>query len=633
LRRLGQECHDVIGNDVQLQLQWCRENRPDLARAYETDARYSESARWLNAVLTAQVELLKPDVLYVHDLNWFDPAWIAAVKEGTRLLVVGQTACELRPDLDCSVYDLILTSLPHYVAMFRAWGVNAELLPFAFESTVLDRIGAQPRQYGVVFAGTYAATGQHAPGTALLEHVVPQVFAECWGTGVESLARMSPIRRAYRGEAWGLDMYRVYARSRVVLNRHAPIAYRYAANMRMYEATGMGAMLLTDAKDNLNDLFNVGTEVVAYGDAEECATLARYYLEHEDERETIACAGQARTLRDHTYIHRMETVLQLVRREAGQHSVAGRPAHDAQVEGTGVVPLESGAYRRTRRWFLPRYSRARRALGRGRRMAGRVKNGLQRTLGYGRQLCGKYRSGDVTGGYKPCGVDEIDRMLVNRWQSAATHWRLINQDLTRMYRGKVAPRFWVAAQALRATHSPTGNLVELGSESGYHTEVFRHLVTPDLKYVGVDNSVAMLALGHHHYPDTSFVRADPSQLCYRDNAFDIVFASGAMSHVAHYEDVVREAARVARQWCIFHCILVSAQSETTSFAKFAHGTRSAEFLVSERELLCLFHRYGLFVRAEFVIDQTSGNGRSSRAKTKTYVCRKVGDCWHPGSVT
>ena len=36
----------------------------------------------------------------------------------------------------------------------------------------------------------------------------------------------------YRGEAWGLDMLRVLAESRIVLNRHAPIQYRNANNMR-----------------------------------------------------------------------------------------------------------------------------------------------------------------------------------------------------------------------------------------------------------------------------------------------------------------------------------------------------------------------------------------------------------------
>ena len=39
-----------------------------------------------------------------------------------------------------------------------------------------------------------------------------------------------------------------------------------ATNMRLFEATGCGAMLITDAKQNLGDLFSVGVEIVAYRD-------------------------------------------------------------------------------------------------------------------------------------------------------------------------------------------------------------------------------------------------------------------------------------------------------------------------------------------------------------------------------
>ena len=37
-----------------------------------------------------------------------------------------------------------------------------------------------------------------------------------------------------------------------------------------------------------------------------------YYLNHEEKRARIARAGQARTLREHTYLHRMRELEQLV---------------------------------------------------------------------------------------------------------------------------------------------------------------------------------------------------------------------------------------------------------------------------------------------------------------------------------
>jgi spore maturation protein CgeB len=83
--------------------------------------------------------------------------------------------------------------------------------------------------------------------------------------------------------------------------------------MRLYEATGVGTFLLTDHKRNLADLFEPGREVVAYRDADECVELAGYYLTHDEEREAIARAGQQRTLREHTWYHRMQELVDIVR--------------------------------------------------------------------------------------------------------------------------------------------------------------------------------------------------------------------------------------------------------------------------------------------------------------------------------
>ena len=108
-------------------------------------------------------------------------------------------------------------------------------------------------------------------------------------------------------------MYRVLARSQLTLNRHIDVSECYANNMRMYEATGMGAMLLTDNKTNLNELFNIGSECVAYDSIEEATELVRYYTDHPKEADAIARAGQARTLREHTYSHRMQELIHILK--------------------------------------------------------------------------------------------------------------------------------------------------------------------------------------------------------------------------------------------------------------------------------------------------------------------------------
>jgi spore maturation protein CgeB len=92
------------------------------------------------------------------------------------------------------------------------------------------------------------------------------------------------------------------------------VAENNANNMRLYEATGVGALLITDRKDNLGELFEVGKEVVAYSSPEEAAEMIRYYIAHPEEARAIARAGQARTLRDHTYQRRMDEMAPVLER-------------------------------------------------------------------------------------------------------------------------------------------------------------------------------------------------------------------------------------------------------------------------------------------------------------------------------
>ena len=104
-------------------------------------------------------------------------------------------------------------------------------------------------------------------------------------------------------------MYQILHNSKVTLNHHGDVE-PYANNNRLYEATGVGTLLVTDWKENLHEMFEPGKEIVAYRDSDECIELIKYYLEHDDERRAIARAGQERTLKEHTCYHRMQELLQ-----------------------------------------------------------------------------------------------------------------------------------------------------------------------------------------------------------------------------------------------------------------------------------------------------------------------------------
>jgi len=191
--------------------------------------------------------------------------------------------------------------------MFRRRGIKSEYLPLCFEPRVLDKIPTQKRIYDVTFIGGISRAHKH--GFQLLNELANRIKIDVWGYGKNDLNPSSNLYKYHHGETWGKDMYKLMLQSKITINRHIDVAKNNANNMRLYEATGCGAMLITDRKDNLDELFKVGEEVIAYWNIDELVAKIRYYLAHADQRREIASAGQRRTLRDHTYPVRMKQLI------------------------------------------------------------------------------------------------------------------------------------------------------------------------------------------------------------------------------------------------------------------------------------------------------------------------------------
>ena len=324
LNAMGHDAQDLIVNCVPLQAAWARENKvPFSTLALKVPHRLFRVpviGRWLAGlpglieIAVAQIQALRPDVLYCQDLSFFPPDVLAKLRLYVKL-IVGQIACPLPPDAFLKGYDLILTSFPHFVPRLRALGVASEYFRIGFDTRVLEKLGHVSKDVDASFVG--GISRHHGKAVPVLEYLARNTPMQFFGYGADSLDGDSPIRKRHQGEVWGLDMYRALARSKVTLNRHINVAENNANNMRLYEATGVGSLLITDRKDNLGEIFDVGKEVVAYSSQEEAAELIRYYLDHPDEAATIARAGQARTLREHTYRHRMEELVPVLQRHLG----------------------------------------------------------------------------------------------------------------------------------------------------------------------------------------------------------------------------------------------------------------------------------------------------------------------------
>jgi hypothetical protein len=321
LNELGYEATEVVANCEALQLKWAEEHgielpepgwRVGLKNGFIPWPKRVQSTDWVYPVLLAQVIHHRPDVLFIQNMNNTSSAFLQEVRPYVRL-IVGQIACPISPAANFRPYDLILSSFPHFVEQFNQEGLVSEYFNLGFEPKLLAYLKKEAPKYKTVFVG--GLTAEHTERIQLLSQIASAHPIDLWGYGIDTLEPKLPLHASYHGQAWGLDMYNILYNAKIALNNHINVAGPFANNMRLYEATGVGTLLITDYKDNLPTLFEPDSEVIAYNSTQECVELVTYYLAHEKERQAIARAGQQRTLREHTYLQRMQELVDIVERQ------------------------------------------------------------------------------------------------------------------------------------------------------------------------------------------------------------------------------------------------------------------------------------------------------------------------------
>lgn len=335
LTALGYPAMDVHVNNRWIQFAWAREHGLDVEPPppprggfYRTickaggrvltgfrslrpaaETQFSGMSNWELRILKAQIEDFKPDVILNQDIYYLRSDIWWKLKGGA--VLVGQNAAVLPQGEGYGAYDLMISSLPRHVEHFRRHGCRAELNLLAFEPSVRDRLGPPPpRDLEVTFVG--GLSPHHQERIRFLEEVARQVPLKIWGSGQDLLPRSSPLRAIHQGEAWGREMFTILRRSRITLNKHIDVADNAANNMRLYEATGMGALLLTDWKPNLCQIFVPEEQVMAYSSTQDCIEKIRMLLDNENRRQAIAAAGQKHAIETHNFRIRMTELVNLI---------------------------------------------------------------------------------------------------------------------------------------------------------------------------------------------------------------------------------------------------------------------------------------------------------------------------------
>jgi spore maturation protein CgeB len=183
--------------------------------------------------------------------------------------------------------DLALTAAPECADWYRKEGCPAIYFPEASDPDIFHPMPELPKIHDVSFVGG------------------------CYGIrrDIVTALRAAGIRVTTFGGGWNSgriateDVPRLFAQSKIVLGVGTIGHCRdfYALKMRDFDGPMSGSLYLTHDNSDLGGLFEIDREIVTYASVAECVQKALHYLHEDALRESVAAAGRARALRDHTW--------------------------------------------------------------------------------------------------------------------------------------------------------------------------------------------------------------------------------------------------------------------------------------------------------------------------------------------
>lgn len=351
-RKLGIETDFVICNDNRLQKKWGIEKGIDQEKKWD--------------ILLDQIQSFRPDILWIENLSFLTSEFLKNARKrvpGIKLIVANHCSPFNSKVLDSlSGVDFVITCTPGLKLSIDALGKKSYLVYHGFDTDLLERTfkSSENPVNDFIFSGSLITGGDfHTKRIRLIERILSENIPIGLYVNLEDNYRIKIKQAIYHfsdfikkiglenafnkfrilqyGKTWvdsysdtlmkhkkppvyGVDMFNLFMKSKIILNFHIGVAGDYAGNMRMFEVTGVGSCLLTDNKKNMSDLFDTEKEIVVYDNEEDCVAKVKWLLDHEDVRKNIALAGQQKTLKYHTVEDRCKTIIDIIDKELTQSS-------------------------------------------------------------------------------------------------------------------------------------------------------------------------------------------------------------------------------------------------------------------------------------------------------------------------
>ena len=304
MKTLGLETKVILPNAISLQKQWGNENNTVTKN-----------------VLVEQINQFDPDIIYiVGAIGALDSSLIKRLKRKPKV-VIGWLGSSIPSKTDWSEFDCILSGLPKLRHSALNLGAKKSYEFYPGMPINIFKYFKQPNQYpnyDIVFVGQCNQL-QHAKRA---EHLTLLAEKELnFGLFLSGKTNHLPsiLQNLNNGPRFGSDMLQTIHDSKISFDCRAKHSFNgkdigcdHTVNMRIFESTAVGSLLITEEYLNLNQLFEPQKDIITFKSSSDLLEKVCYYLKEDDLREKISLQGKKTCLEKHNLRSRAADFLRIV---------------------------------------------------------------------------------------------------------------------------------------------------------------------------------------------------------------------------------------------------------------------------------------------------------------------------------
>jgi len=279
------------GDDGHLQRLWAREH----------GMRVDD----LEVILLAQIEHHQAEIFYNLDPIRYDSSFVRKLPGCVKASVCWRAAPS--GNVDLGDYDLVVCNFPSILQDWQQKGCKVAYF-FPAHDPIMDAYADLGRDnLDLIFIGGFSRHHAHRVAALRAAASTPGIRARLhfedsrltrlanllpYFPGLGSYRHPKEIRVIRAGPLYGRDLYAAIGATKIVLNGAVDMAGDDRGNMRCFEATGCGALLLTDAGIYPDGFVDQETMVV-YSSTDQIPGLIKRLIADVSWTECVARAGRA----------------------------------------------------------------------------------------------------------------------------------------------------------------------------------------------------------------------------------------------------------------------------------------------------------------------------------------------------